>query len=75
MIHFAIDGKIGFYYKEHEILPPLPGGFIGVVSTILVVVSHKYTSIMLLKFFVDYLAKKYLSPVHLISYVCTMNSC
>ncbi|CAM8955411.1 unnamed protein product [Rhodiola kirilowii] len=20
------DGKIGFYYKEHEILPPLPGG-------------------------------------------------
>lgn len=21
----AIDGKLGFYYKEHEILPPLPG--------------------------------------------------
>lgn len=21
----AKDGKIGFYYKEHEILPPLPG--------------------------------------------------
>lgn len=21
------DGKLGFYYKDHEILPPLPGGF------------------------------------------------
>jgi len=21
-----IGGKLGFYYKEHEIIPPLPGG-------------------------------------------------
>ena len=25
MLH-GIGGKIGFYYKEHEILPPVPGG-------------------------------------------------
>lgn len=28
LIQFAeTGGKIGFYYKEHEILPPLPGRF------------------------------------------------
>lgn len=24
---YVIGGKIGFYYKEHEILPPLPASF------------------------------------------------
>jgi len=23
----SAGGKLGFYYKDHEILPPLPGGF------------------------------------------------
>lgn len=27
MLLSAIGGKMGFYYKEHEILPPLPGRF------------------------------------------------
>lgn len=27
MLLSAIGGKMGFYYKEHEILPPLPGTF------------------------------------------------
>lgn len=27
-LDFGIGGKIGFYYKDHEILPPLPGGFL-----------------------------------------------
>lgn len=26
LLLLLIGGKLGFYYKEHEILPPLPGG-------------------------------------------------
>jgi xylulokinase len=27
-----VGGKLGFYYKDHEILPPLPGRCIGICS-------------------------------------------
>ena len=28
-----VGGKLGFYYKDHEILPPLPGNVIFVFVT------------------------------------------
>ncbi|RVW56226.1 Xylulose kinase [Vitis vinifera] len=33
-------GKIGFYYKDHEILPPLPGWFFGFVLNYFEMVVH-----------------------------------
>lgn len=29
-----IGGKLGFYYKDHEILPPLPGSDVSVFVTL-----------------------------------------
>lgn len=34
----AIGGKIGFYYKEHEILPPLPGVYFSLLHGLGVVI-------------------------------------
>lgn len=31
LFSYVTGGKIGFYYKDHEILPPLPGWFFGFV--------------------------------------------
>jgi hypothetical protein len=30
-----VGGKLGFYYKDHEILPPLPGNNVLVSATLL----------------------------------------
>lgn len=43
MRFLLIGGKLGFYYKEHEILPPLPGACLIFPPTILLVLNYKLT--------------------------------